>query len=164
MGAHVHAGEAVENIGEAHDAGVLGRQGYQLLVVGEQAHQLLRKEEHDGGKGQGDGPRHIAAQADDPVDGLGVPLAPELADEDGGAALESENDQLDDEDGDVGHQYGGQGGFPQGAHHEGVDQPQKGGAQVLEQDGQGQPHHVAVEGRPPVHIVEQTLTSLQFWS
>lgn len=164
VGAHVHTGEAVENIGEAHDAGVLSRQGYQLLVVGEKAHQLLRQEEHDGGKGQGDGPRHIAAQADDPVDGLGVPLAPELADEDGGAALESENDQLDDEDGDVGHQHGGQGGFPQGTHHEGVDQPQQGGAQILEQDGQGQPRHVAVEGRPPVHIVEQTLTSLQFWS
>ena len=56
VGAHVHTGEAVENIGEAHDAGVLSRQGYQLLVVGEKAHQLLRQEEHDGGKGQGDLP------------------------------------------------------------------------------------------------------------
>ena len=48
--------------------------GTELLVVGKQAHQLLRQEEHDGGKGQGDGPGHIAAQADDPVNGLGVPL------------------------------------------------------------------------------------------
>lgn len=144
--------------------GVLGRQGYQLLVVGEQAHQLLRKEEHDGGKGQGDGPRHIAAQADDPVNGLGVPLAPELADEDGGAALESENDQLDDEDGDVGHQYGGQGGFPRAPTMKVSISPRRVVHRFWSRMGQGQPHHVAVEGRPPVHIVEQTLTSLQFWS
>ena len=50
-------------------------------------------------------------------------------------------------------------GAHQRSHHEGVDQPQRGGNQVLENDGNGQRHHSPVKRRAPLQIVEQFLTS-----
>ena len=79
--AYINARQAVENIGEAHNAGILGRQGYQLGVVGQQTHKLHREEKHHRREQQGNGPGHIGAQTHNPVDGVRVALAPELADQ-----------------------------------------------------------------------------------
>ena len=138
MGAHIHTGEAVKEVGGAYDAGVAGSQRDQLFIIGEQAHKLGGEKAHDDGKQSGNGSRHIAADADDPVDGIGVLLAPELADKHRGAALQSEDHQLDHEYRQIGLGHSGQRGLAQRAYHEGVHQTQQGGAQILQQDGQGQ--------------------------
>ena len=138
VGPHIHAGEAVKEVGGSHNAGVAGGQGDQLLIVGEQSHELGGEKAHDDGKQSGNSSCHIAADADDPVDGVGVLLAPELADEHRGAALQAEDHQLDDKYRQVGLRNGGQRGLAQRTHHKGIHQPQQGGTQVLQQDGQGQ--------------------------
>ena len=163
MGPHIYAGDAVEQIGKAHDAGVVGGQGDQLGIVGEDGHQLLRQEKHHRREERGDGARRITAQTDDAVDGVGVSLAPELADEHRGAALQAEDDQLDDKHRRVGHQYGGQRGLAQGTHHEGVDEAQKGGGQILQQNGQAQQYHVSVKAAAAFQVRKQTVTSLRSW-
>ena len=94
----------------------------------------------------GDGPRHIGPDADDPVDGVGIPLAPELADEHAGAALQSKDDQLDDEYRDVRQRDRRQRRLAQHTHHKGVDESQRGGDQILQNKGHRQNKHVAVEG------------------
>ena len=158
VGPHVDAGDAVEEVGGPHDAGVARRQLRQGGIVGEQAHELGGEAAHGHGEEGRDGAGHVTAHADDPADAVGVPLAPVLADEDGGAALKAEDHQLDDKDGDVGQGHRRQGGLPQGAHHKGVHQPQGGGDEILGHNGQGQGHHVPVKGPAPPHMGQHGLT------
>ena len=157
MGAGIDAGDAVEQIGEAHDAGIAHGQGDELLVVGEQTDDLIGEEKEGGGEEGGDGAGQIEAHAHDPVDGVGIALAPVLADEHGGAALQPEDDQLNDEDQDIGLGHGGQGSFAEAAHHKGVDHAQGCGDEILEQDRQGQKEQILVESPPPIQIREHMM-------
>ena len=133
--ADVDLDEAVEEIGPAHDPGVPGGGGHHGGVAAEQAHELGGQEAHDEGEGEADGPGGVHADAHHPVDGPHVPLAPVLADEDGGAALDAEHHQLNHKNGDVGQSDAGQGALPHGAHHKGVHQAKGIGDKVLQQNG-----------------------------
>ena len=158
---HIDSGDAVKKVGGPYDTGIAGSQGDQVGVVGEQSHKLGGEEAHDRREEGGNGPCHITAQTDDPVDGIGIPLAPELADQHRRAALQPKDHQLDNEHRQVGLGHSGQRGFPQTAHHKGIHQAQQGGTQILQQDRQGQQDHVSIKGPAPVQIGKQSLTSLQ---
>lgn len=64
------------------------------------------------GKKDGDGPRHITANPHDPVDTLHIALAPILADQHRGPALQAEDDQLDHKDRHVGSVTAARGASP----------------------------------------------------
>ena len=48
-------------------------------------------------------------------------------------------------------------------HHEGVDEAQKGGGQILQQNGQAQQYHVSVKAAAAFQVRKQTVTSLRSW-
>ena len=52
--------------------------------------------------------------------------------------MQSKNHQLNDKHRQIGLGHSGQRGLAQRAYHEGVHQTQQGGAQILQQNGQGQ--------------------------
>ena len=150
MYAVVDLNEAVEKVGPAHNPRVTGGSGNDLGVAAEQAHKLLGQEAHDEGEHQPDKSGGIHADAHHPVDGLHIPLAPVLADEDGGPALNAEHHQLDYEHRDIGQGDPGQRALAHGAHHEGVHQAQRVGDEILEQDGEGQRQQSAVKALLPL--------------
>ena len=78
------------------------------------------EEEHDAGEQEADAAGDVAADADDPVDGLDIPPAPVLVHQHGAAALNAEDQQSDHKDGDIGQGDGGHGPLPQHSHHKGV--------------------------------------------
>ena len=80
VGPHVDAGEAVEEVGGTHDAGISRGNLHQRGVIRQHPHELSGKESHGQGKKDGDGPRHITANPHDPVDTLHISFSPILAD------------------------------------------------------------------------------------
>ena len=52
--------------------------------------------------------------------------------------MQSKNHQLNDKHRQIGLGHSGQRGLSQAAYHKRIHQTQQGGAQVLQQDGQGQ--------------------------
>ena len=152
VGADVHLGQAVKKEGEGHHFSVLGGQSHHRRLIAEQAHEPHREKVHDASKEKGEPAGDVHPDTDDPADGVVVPLAVKLADEDRRAALEAEDHELDDKDGNVGQGDGGHGGLSQQTHHKGVQQAQRVGDKILQNDGDGEGHHVLVEGLPPPHI------------
>ena len=145
----VDAADAVEDVGEAHNADVAGAQGHQVLVGGHETQDFRREEEGDEGHRQGEEGHGVEGDAHAAVDAVCVPPAPVLAHQNGEAALEAEDHQLQDEDRDVGGGDGGHLGVAQKAHHEGVREAQGGGDKVLQHDGQRQHPKSAVEAGFP---------------
>ena len=72
-----------------------------------------------------------------------TPVCPEAAQ----AALEAEDDADEEEDRDVGGGDGGHLGVPQAGDHEGVDEPQGKGDEVLQDHGQGELEEPFVKAR-----------------
>ena len=62
------------------------------------------------------------------------------------------DEELENEEGDVGQGHRRHGQFPQQTHHEGVRHAQGAGDEILQYDRGGQGRHLAVKVRPPVHI------------
>ena len=78
------------------------------------------------------------ANADDAVDALAVAAAPVLADEHARPALQSEDDELDDEDGHIRHRDGGHLIAAEKSHHERIEKAERRGDQILHDDRQRQ--------------------------
>ena len=150
----VDGGEGVENVGKAHDADIGGAQLHQPEVVRDEQQHLPGKQAHGQGADGGDAPGHEEADAHDPVDGLLVTPAPELADEHTGAALQAEDNELNDINGYIGHGDGGHLLLAYQAYHEGVHKAQGGGDQVLQHHRQGQSQDPAVKAGLPAEIAE----------
>ena len=150
----VDGGEGVENIGEAHDADVGGAQLHQTGIVGNEHQHLSGEQTHGQSAEGGNASCHKEADAHDPVDGFPISPTPELADEHAGAALQTENDELDDIDGYIGHGDGGHLLLTDQTHHEGVHEAKRGGDEVLKDHWQSQCKDPAVEAGLPAKIAE----------
>lgn len=83
-----------------------------------------------------------------------VTPSPELADENTGTALQTEDNELDDIDGYVGHGDSGHLLLSHKAHHKGVHEAEGGGDKILQHYRHCQREDPLVKARLPVKIVE----------
>ncbi|MPM36218.1 hypothetical protein SDC9_82813 [bioreactor metagenome] len=146
MGADIELGEAFKYIGEADYSGIIGGNGHKLAVVAEETHKLEGKNGHDERKQNGDPAGCIDPHAEHPVDGIGIPLAPVLADQNRSPALHPENNQKNYENGDISQRDPRDRGFAgKKAHHKGIQKPQRIGNQILQHNRDGEPHEIGVK-------------------
>ena len=149
LDAGVDAADPVEDVREAHDLDVPHRQLHQLLVGRDEPEDLGGEEEGDQGQQGGKPGNGIEGYPQTAVDAVRVPPPPVLADQDSHAALEAENDHLDDEHGHVGGSGRRHLRIAQQTHHEDVREAQGGGDDVLQDHGRGQRPEPSVEAGFP---------------
>ena len=152
--ADVDGADGVEDVAQPHDPQVRGPQLDEQAVVGHKGHDLEGEAEQHHGHGDRDDEAGVKADAHAAVDALGVPFAPVLAGQDGEAAEQAQNDDLQHVDGGVGGGDGGELVLAQHTHHEGVHEPQGGGDQVLQDQRQGQREKPLVEAGSPAEMTK----------
>ena len=113
--------------------------------VRHQQQNIRREERHDEREERRDAAGDTKADAHDAVDALAVAAAPVLADEHARPALQSEDDELDDEDGHIRYRDGGHLLAAEQTDHEGIEKAERGGDEILHDDGQGEQKEASVE-------------------
>ena len=120
LGTYIYGADGVENIADAHDLQIRGAQDHQRFVVGDKAHHTLREEKHHQRYRTCQEESCVYGNAHAAVDGVGISLAPVLAAQDGQAADEAKDDDLEQKDRGVGRGDGGKLRLAQEAYHEGI--------------------------------------------
>ena len=152
--AGIHAADGIEDVGDAHDPKVRRAHLHQGAVVRHQGEYLGGEEEQHRRHQDGDSQSCVHGKAHAAVDGVQVLLAPVLAHQDGEAAHEAEDDDLDEVDGGVGGGDGGEFVAAKQPHHEGVHKTQGRGNEVLGDQRKRQTEQPAVKAGLPAEIVK----------
>ena len=121
----------------------------------------MGKEEEHRRHGCGDHQPGVHGKAHAAVDGVQVLLAPVLTHQDGEAAHQSEDDDLDEVDGGIGGGDGGELVAAEQSHHEGVHKAQGRGDEVLNNQRKRQTEQPAVKAGFPAEIVKHGAHPLQ---
>ena len=146
-GADIQGREHIEHVGDADELQIRRTQHRQLMVVGQQVHDLHRPQvQHRRQHHRQAGTQH-GRHADGTADVLHIPLAPVLAHQNAQAALHAEHDGDQQEHRHVGGGDGGHLGVAQPADHQRVHQAQCKGDKVLQGDGAGQTPQIPVKAR-----------------
>ena len=145
LGADVDGRQHVEHIGKADDPQVRRAQQGQVVLVAHEIHDLHRPEEQHHGHHQRQRHTQERRHADGAADALQVALAPVLADEDAHAGLYAEHNGDQQEHRHVGRRYRRHFVVAQLTDHQRVDQTQRKRDEILQGDGCGQPHQIAVK-------------------
>ena len=153
-GADIDGREHIEHIGKADELQIRRAQHRQLMLVGQQVHDLHRPQKQHQRQHQGDPRAQHGRHADGPADALHVLFAPVLAHQDAQAALDAEHDGDQQKHRHVGGGHGGHLGVAQPADHQRVDEAQREGNQILQGNGPRQPPQIPVEARSSFQIFQ----------
>ena len=121
------------------------------MLVRQQIHHLHRKEEQNSGQHRGHDHPYHGGHAHSPADAPHILFAPILAGQNAKAALHTEDDGDQQKYRYIGSRYRGHLGVAQLADHEGVDESQRKGDEVLQHDGHAQPQQPAVKAGLPAN-------------
>ena len=138
LGAGIDGREHIEHIGKTDDSQIRRTQQGQLVTVGQQIHHLHGEQEKHHCQHNGNARADEGGHTDGAVDAAGIPFAPVLADQNPQPALHAEYDADEQKDRDVGSGDCCHLLIAQLTDHKGVDQSQRKGDEVLQNDRQGQ--------------------------
>ena len=126
----------------------------QLVLIGKKVHHRHRNGAENKGQGQGDGRAQERGHAQAAADAFFIALAPVLAHQNAQAALEAEHNAGEEEHRNVGGGHRRHLRVSQAGDHEGVDEPQGKGDEVLQDHGQGELKKPLVKAGFPAEEIE----------
>ena len=130
--------DRIEDVGKTDDAEVRLGERDKSCIVRDEVEHLRGEGAEDDGKEHAHAACDEKADAHHAVDALAVTVAPVLADEHARAALQAEDNELDDEDRHICHRDGGHLVTAEKTDHEGIQKAEGRGDQILHDDRQRQ--------------------------